>query len=50
MPTVTVPPGCTGLDVKVAVMMISKSSTADAAAGLLAAHAGRLREAMEATK
>ena len=37
-----------GLDVKVAVMMIGNSSTVDGAARLLAAHAGRLREALEA--
>jgi N-acetylmuramic acid 6-phosphate etherase len=38
-----------GLDVKVAVMMIGNGSTMDDATQLLAVHAGRLREALEAS-
>ncbi|HEX6682160.1 MAG TPA: hypothetical protein VF062_05170, partial [Candidatus Limnocylindrales bacterium] len=38
-----------GLDVKVAVMMLGSESTVEGATEVLAEHAGRLREAMEAT-
>jgi N-acetylmuramic acid 6-phosphate etherase len=38
-----------GLDVKVAIMLLSRVSTVDEAHRRLAAHAGRLREALEAT-
>jgi N-acetylmuramic acid 6-phosphate (MurNAc-6-P) etherase len=38
-----------GLDVKVAVMMIGNGSTVDDATQLMAVHAGRLREALEAS-
>jgi N-acetylmuramic acid 6-phosphate etherase len=37
-----------GLDVKVAIMLLSRASTVDEAHRKLAAHAGRLREALEA--